>query len=179
VIPVTMAPLFNVVLHQPQIPNNTGNIGRTCATTGSRLHLVHPLGFDMSMKARRRAGLDYWDLVDCREHESWDAFLDAERPPRLWLYTTRSARAHWQASFAQGDYLLFGQENGGLPESVHQWVVDRFGGDHRLTLPMLPVEGARSLNLATAVACAIYEGLRQLDATGEGLWPLGGGGNPT
>jgi len=164
------APLFNVVLFEPQIPNNTGNIGRTCATTGCRLHLVHPLGFDMSLKARRRAGLDYWDLVDCREHESWASYVRAEAPARLWLYTTGAARPHWNAEFRRGDHLLFGQENGGLPESIHAWVDERFGGDHRITLPMRPVEGARSLNLATAAACAIFEGLRQLEARGERLW---------
>lgn len=168
---MTEDPLFNVILHQPQIPNNTGNIGRTCATTACRLHLVHPLGFDMSLKARRRAGLDYWHLVDCREHESWERFLDAEKPRRLWLYTTKAANPHWNAEFRRGDYFLFGQENGGLPEAIHAWVDDRFGRDHRVALPMRPIEGARSLNLATAVACAIYEGLRQVEARDGTLWP--------
>ena len=85
-------PRFNIVLLNPEIPNNTGNIGRTAAATGCRLHLVHPLGFDMSEKALRRAGLDYWHMVDCVEHESWEAFLHAENPRRLWLFTTRSSR---------------------------------------------------------------------------------------
>jgi len=163
-------PLLNIVLFQPQIPNNTGNIGRTCATTRCRLHLIHPLAFDMDEKARRRAGLDYWDLVDCREHASWQAFVEKESPARLWLYTTGTAHAHWHADFERGDYLLFGQENGGVPESIHAWVAQQFGDDHRITLPMQPVEGARSLNLATAVACAIYEGLRQFEASGARLW---------
>lgn len=166
-------PLFNVVLYQPQIPNNTGNIGRTCATTGCRLHLVHPLGFDMSLKARRRAGLDYWDLVDCREHESWESYVRSEAPAQVWLYTTATDRPHWDAEFSRGDHLLFGQENGGLPESIHAWIGERFGSDHRITLPMRPVEGARSLNLATAAACAIFEGLRQLEGRGERLWDGG------
>ena len=87
-------PPFHLVLLHPEIPNNTGNIGRTAAATGCRLHLVHPLGFEMTEKARRRAGLDYWDLVDCREHADWDAFLATERPGRLWLYTTHSTRPH-------------------------------------------------------------------------------------
>ncbi|MHC4991997.1 MAG: tRNA (cytidine(34)-2'-O)-methyltransferase, partial [Planctomycetota bacterium] len=100
-------PRFNVVLHCPEIPNNTGNIGRTVAATGCRLHIVHPIGFDMSEKARRRAGLDYWHLVDCREHADWQAFLAAERPARLWLYTTKTERPHWSARFEPGDYLLF------------------------------------------------------------------------
>jgi tRNA (cytidine/uridine-2'-O-)-methyltransferase len=154
-------PRFHVVLYQPQIPNNTGNIGRTCMATGCRLHIVHPISFQMDEKARRRAGLDYWDLVDCVEHTSWDAFLATEQPPRLWLYTTKSERPHWEANFTAGDYLLFGQENGGVPQDVHDWVATNHGTDHQLTLPMLPDPRARSLNLATAVACGIYEGLRQ------------------
>ncbi len=153
-------PRFHIVLLNPQIPNNTGNIGRTAAATGSRLHVVHPLGFDMSEKARRRAGLDYWHLVDCREHADWDAFLAAERPARLWLYTTRATAPHWEAEFADGDYLLFGPETAGVSEAIHRWVDTSFGPDHRITLPMVP--GARSLNLATVVCTAIYEGLRQL-----------------
>lgn len=155
-------PRFHVVLFRPQIPNNTGNIGRTCMATGCRLHVVHPIGFDMDEKARRRAGLDYWDAVDCVEHASWEVFLRTERPARLWLYTTKGARPHWEASFAEGDYLLFGQENGGVPDDLHGWVDATFGEGHRLTLPMLPDPRARSLNLATAVACGVYEGLRQL-----------------
>jgi len=155
-------PRFHVVLFRPQIPNNTGNIGRTCMATGCRLHIVHPIGFQMDEKARRRAGLDYWEAVDCVEHASWEAFLAAERPARLWLYTTKSERPHWEAAFEEGDYLLFGQENGGVPEDVHAWVTATHGAGHAITLPMLPDPRARSLNLATAVACGIYEGLRQL-----------------
>lgn len=161
-------PLFNIVLFQPQIPTNTGNIGRTAMTTGCRLHVVHPIGFDMDEKARRRAGLDYWDLVDCVEHASWQAYLEAERPQRLWLYTTEGARPHWQASFERGDHLLFGQENGGVPREVHDWVTATWGDAHRITLPMLPIPRARSLNLATAVACGVYEGLRQVGGFGGG-----------
>ncbi len=156
------APLFNIVLYQPQIPTNTGNIGRTAMTTGCRLHVVHPIAFHMDEKARRRAGLDYWDLVDCVEHASWQTFLQTEQPARLWLYTTKSHRPHWQATFQHGDYLLFGQENGGVPLSIHQWAEQTFGPSSALTLPMLPIPRARSLNLATAVACAVYEGLRQV-----------------
>lgn len=169
-------PLLHLVLYQPQIPNNTGNIGRTAATTGCRLHLIHPLGFSMDEKARRRAGLDYWHLVDCREHSSWEAFLDREAPRRFWLYTTGGAVPHWKARFERGDYMIFGQENGGLPSRVHRWVTERMGHDHLLTLPMRPVEGARSLNLATAVACAVYEGMRQISAGGDALWSADTGG---
>ena len=153
-------PAFHIVLLNPQIPNNTGNIGRTAAAAGCRLHVIHPLGFDMSEKARRRAGLDYWELVDCREHQSWEAFLAAEQPRRLWLYTTKSSRPHWNAALRRGDYLLFGRETAGLPAWTHEWVESTFGPEHRITLPMQ--NGARSLNLATAVAVAVYEGLRQV-----------------
>jgi tRNA (cytidine/uridine-2'-O-)-methyltransferase len=150
------------VLLNPEIPNNTGNIGRTVAATGCRLHVIHPIGFDMSEKARRRAGLDYWDLVDCAEHASWEAFLATERPPRLWLYTTRSERPHWEARFERGDYLLFGCETRGVPAEVHAWVRQTMGEMARLTLPMVADPRARSLNIATAVCAAIYEGLRQV-----------------
>lgn len=186
------APRFHIVLLNPEIPNNTGNIGRTAAATGCRLHVIHPIGFDMSEKARRRAGLDYWHLVDCVEHESWLAFLRAEGfrsdpPPSrgepeggealsarkrpgldkgLWLYTTKSNRPHWQADFREGDYLLFGKETTGAPEDVHDWVARNFGDDHRITLPMIDNPSARSLNLATAVCAAVYEGLRQLSLAG-------------
>jgi tRNA (cytidine/uridine-2'-O-)-methyltransferase len=166
-------PRFHIVLLNPEIPNNTGNIGRTAAATGCRLHVIHPIGFDMSEKARRRAGLDYWHLVDCVEHENWEAFLqregfagatdpDRQRSRRLWLYTTKSARPHWDASFREGDYLLFGRESAGVPDEVQQWVRERCGDDHRITLPMIAHPQARSLNLATAVCAAVYEGLRQI-----------------
>jgi len=153
-------PPMHIVLLNPEIPNNTGNIGRTAAATGCRLHVIHPIGFDMSEKARRRAGLDYWHLVDCREHESWDSFLRDENPARLWLYTTKSNRPHWKADFSAGDYLLFGKETAGVPDEIRTWVIEKFGQDHCITLPMAP--GARSLNLATAVCAAVYEGLRQI-----------------
>lgn len=157
-------PRFHIVLLNPLIPNNTGNIGRTAAATGCRLHVVHPIGFDMSQKARRRAGLDYWHLVDCREHESWQAFLDTEQPRRVWLYTTKASRPHWEADLACGDYLLFGRETSGVGDGVHQWIEREHGPDHRITLPMLPE--ARSLNLATVVCAAVYEGLRQAALVG-------------
>ncbi len=155
-------PRLQIVLLSPEIPNNTGNIGRTAAATGCRLHIIHPIGFDMSLKAVRRAGLDYWHLVDCREHESWQTFLESEQPERLWLYTTKTDRPHWQATFKNGDYLLFGKETKGVPDEVRDWVISTFGEDHRITLPMIDDPAARSLNLATAVCAAVYEGLRQL-----------------
>ncbi|MBT8486338.1 MAG: tRNA (cytidine(34)-2'-O)-methyltransferase [Phycisphaerales bacterium] len=154
--------MAHLVLLNPEIPNNTGNIGRTAAATGSRLHVIHPIGFDMSEKARRRAGLDYWDAVDCREHADWPAFLATESPPRLWLYTTKSDRPHWDADFQRGDYLLFGKETAGVPDHVHEWVGATQGADRRLTLPMIPDPRARSLNLSTVVCAAVYELMRQV-----------------
>ena len=171
------SPRFHIVLLNPEIPNNTGNIGRTAAATGCRLHIIHPIGFDMSEKARRRAGLDYWHLVDCVEHESWQAFLKSEgfadatqaenrRSPHLWLYTTKCVRPHWEASFHAGDYLLFGRETAGVPDEIQDWVRQHCGEDHRITLPMIAHPQARSLNLATAVCAAVYEGLRQISVRG-------------
>jgi tRNA (cytidine/uridine-2'-O-)-methyltransferase len=150
-----LEPVFNIVLLSPQIPNNTGNIGRTAMATGCRLHIIHPIAFDMDEKAVRRAGLDYWHELDVREHDSWDLFLAKEAPKTMWLFTTKTAQPLWEARFSVGDYLLFGSEQHGVPQSVHDYV----GEDARLTLPM--VNAARSLNLATAVCAAVYEGIRQ------------------
>jgi len=157
-------PLFHIVLLNPEIPNNTGNIGRTAAATGCRLHIVKPVSFDMSEKALRRAGLDYWRLVDCMVHEDWDAFLESQEPRSLWLYTTKSERPHWEARFQRGDYMLFGRETTGVSDAIHAWVDRTWGPDHRLTLPMVADPQARSLNLSTVVCAAVYEGLRQLGA---------------
>jgi tRNA (cytidine/uridine-2'-O-)-methyltransferase len=149
-------PLFHIVLLSPQIPNNTGNIGRTAMATGCRLHIIHPISFDMDEKAVRRAGLDYWHALDVQEHDSWEAFLEREHPETIWLFTTKSSTPLWNASFTKGDYMLFGSEQHGVPQEVHDWV----GEKARVTLPM--VEDARSLNLATAVCAAVYEGFRQV-----------------
>ena len=157
-------PLFHIVLLHPEIPNNTGNIGRTAAALGCRLHIIHPIGFQMDEKARRRAGLDYWHLVDCVEHASWEAFLLAETPARLWLFSARAAHPHFSGSFRRGDYLLFGKESSGVAPEIHAWVETTFGLDHALRIPMPATDGVRSLNLATTVAIAAYEGLRQVEA---------------
>ncbi len=160
-------PLFHVVLHEPEIPNNTGNIGRTCVATHCALHLIKPLGFDTSEKACRRAGLDYWPRLQPREHESFEAYLRASTvgaPPRLWLFTTKSRSGRgvplFDAEFRAGDHLVFGKETRGLPDELLERYPDRL-----VTLPM--AAGERSLNLATAVCAAVYEGLRQLRARGE------------
>lgn len=153
-------PLFHIVLHEPEIPNNTGNIGRTCVAAGCALHLIHPLGFDTDEKACRRAGLDYWPRLNVREHPSWDDYLAAARPPRLWLFSTKSGRSLFQADLLPGDHLIFGKETRGLPESILAAHADR-----TLSLPMVPEE--RSLNVATAVCAVVYEGIRQSLARGD------------
>ncbi|MDG2054737.1 MAG: tRNA (cytidine(34)-2'-O)-methyltransferase [Phycisphaerales bacterium] len=153
---------LNIVLLNPEIPNNTGNIGRTCAATGCRLHLIHPLGFDLSEKARRRAGLDYWPLVDCIEHASFNAYLEHEQPKRLWLLTTHATRPLWEAKIDAGDHFLFGKETAGVPQEIHDLVKNKWGENARLTLPMVNDPRARSLNLATTVCGVVYEAMRQI-----------------
>lgn len=149
-------PLFHIVLHEPEIPNNTGNIGRTCVATGCALHLIKPLGFDVSEKACRRAGLDYWPRLAPAMHESFDAYLQEQRPGPMWLFTTRTTRALTSdtCTIRPGDHLIFGKETRGLPDDL----LARFP-DSLVTLPMLPNE--RSLNLATAVCAAVYLGIDQ------------------
>jgi tRNA (cytidine/uridine-2'-O-)-methyltransferase len=153
-------PLFQVVLHEPEIPNNTGNIGRTCVATGCSLRLIRPLGFDTSEKACRRAGLDYWPRLDVREHDSWEQYLQAERPARLWLLSTKPGRSVFEAELRPGDALVFGKETAGLPGSILEAYPSQ-----RLFLPM--AAGERSLNVATAVCAVVYEGIRQMLARGE------------
>ncbi len=157
-------PLFHLVLVEPEIPNNTGAIGRTCLVTGCELHLVHPLAFDTGEKALRRAGLDYWQRLTVHHHQNWEAFLAAENPARLWLTSGKRSgppsRPHWLADFRTGDYLVFGKESAGLSEKILGAYADRV-----LTLPMLP--GERGVNLANVAAVLTYEALRQCEARGE------------
>lgn len=150
-------PTFNLVMVHPEIPHNTGAAGRLALATGARLHLVKPLGFSIDEKAVKRAGLDYWEDVDLVIWESLDAFLaQVEDKSRMFLLTTKTKRAHWDAEFQKGDYFLFGRETRGLDEDfIHEHQ------QQAITLPM--VEGStRSLNLATAVAIVLYEGVRQI-----------------
>ena len=149
-------PNFHVVLVHPEIPNNTGNIGRTCVATGCALHLVHPLGFSTDEKACRRAGLDYWPRLGVIEHASWAAYATLHPPSAAWFLTTKADRTVFEATPVPGDHLIFGQETAGLPADVLRAVPP----DRLLRLPMRP--GERSLNLATAVCAVVYEGLRQL-----------------
>jgi tRNA (cytidine/uridine-2'-O-)-methyltransferase len=149
--------VIHVVLFQPEIPQNTGNIGRMCALTRSRLHLIHPLGFTITDRHLRRAGMDYWHSLDVHHHADWDAFRRSPQgPARLWLFTTRGARSFWEASFAADDGLVFGNEGSGAPDWLHATVPD----DHRLRIPHANPD-LRSLNLSTAAGIACYEALRQ------------------
>lgn len=149
--------MFHVILLHPEIPQNTGNIGRMCAYTGTRLHLVHPLGFTITDRQIRRSGMDYWHSLDVHHHESWDAFLESEQGPAgtITLFTTRADRSFWEVSFRPGDGLLFGNEGRGAPDEVHQWA-----GPNRVVIPQYQT-GLRSLNLSTAAGIATYEALRQ------------------
>jgi tRNA (cytidine/uridine-2'-O-)-methyltransferase len=146
--------MFNVVLVEPEIPPNTGNIGRLCLATRSRLHLVKPLGFSLEDRELKRAGLDYWDEVDVRV---WDSFRELQRVQetagRYFFLTTKSGRPYYDVDFRDGDFLVFGRETKGLPQSLLAQ-----NRDACLTIPM---HGTRSLNLATAVAIVLFEAVRQ------------------
>ncbi len=158
--------MLHIVLVEPEIPQNCGNIARTCAATGSQLHLVRPLGFDISEKAVRRAGLDYWHLVEVFDYEDLQAFLAAhpESVENGWLATTKAPRDYTKAAYSPDCWLFFGKETAGLPE----WLRRRYA-DRCVRLPMRP--GLRSLNLSNSVAVLTYEALRQNGfpgLTGEG-----------
>lgn len=154
--------MFDVILHRPEIPPNTGNVIRLCANTGARLHLVRPLGFDMDDRHLRRAGLDYHEYATVQVHDSLDAALAAIAPPRLFALSTRNEMRYDAPRFAEGDAFLFGSETCGLPGDVLARVPD----DRRLRLPMRP--GNRSLNLSNAVAVVVFEAWRQLGFAGAG-----------
>jgi len=148
--------MLNIVLVEPEIPQNTGNIARTCAATGSRLHLVEPLGFDISDKAVKRAGLDYWHLVDLRVWPDLEALFDSCAVEDVWLATSKAAKSYADASvrFRDGCWLFFGKETAGLPRSFCQ--------AHRERCVRIPIRSeARCLNLSNCVAILAYEALRQ------------------
>jgi tRNA (cytidine/uridine-2'-O-)-methyltransferase len=147
--------MFHVVLYEPEIPPNTGNIIRLCANSGSKLHLIHPLGFLLDDKRLRRAGLDYHEWAEVSEHDSLDAFETRVRPKRLYACTTRAQRYYTEAEYQPGDALLFGPETRGLPQAL----LDRLSPQQRLKIPMLP--NSRSLNLSNAAALIVYEAWRQ------------------
>lgn len=156
--------MVNIVLVEPEIPQNCGNIARTCAATRSRLHLVEPLGFDISEKAVKRAGLDYWPMVDLTVYHSLDDFFAQHPAPDLWLATTKAPRDYTRARFRDGCWLFFGKETAGLPLEFREKYRDRC-----LRIPMRA--DARSLNLSNSVAILAYEALKQQGfpgLTGEG-----------
>lgn len=155
--------MLHVVLFQPEIAPNTGNIGRMCALTRSRLHLIHPLGFEINDRNLRRAGMDYWQSLDVHEHADWAAFrASASAPQRLWLFTTKTKQSFWAVRFTDGDGLVFGNESSGAPV----WLHEELGEPMRLNIPQANPE-LRSLNLSTAAGVATYEALRQTELLGR------------
>ena len=147
--------MLNIVLVEPEIPQNCGNIARTCAATGARLHLIRPLGFDISEKAVRRAGLDYWHMVDVRDYENLEDFFAKNQVAQMWCLSTKAPRCYTEADYSDECYLFFGKETKGLPED---FLAEHY--DRCVRIPMRPE--ARSLNLSNAVAITVFEALRQL-----------------
>lgn len=147
--------MFNIVLFEPEIPPNTGNIIRLCANTGCQLHLIEPLGFIMDDKRLRRAGLDYGEWQSCITHADWKTFLETQKPKKLFALSTKGKKWHDNHKFGEGDYLVFGPETRGLPKGI----LDEVGVDNILRIPML--ENSRSMNLSNAVSVIVYEAWRQ------------------
>jgi tRNA (cytidine/uridine-2'-O-)-methyltransferase len=146
---------LHIILYQPEIPPNTGNIIRLCANTGAQLHLIHPLGFSMAEKELRRAGLDYAEWALVKEYDNFELFLAAQKPARIFPCTTKAKQLYSEVTFQDNDYLLMGPESRGLPKEI----LDQFS-DTQIRIPMQP--HSRSLNLANATAVIVYEALRQL-----------------
>ncbi len=147
---------MNIVLHQPEIPANTGNIGRTCVATGTRLHLIEPLGFRLDEKSIRRAGMDYWEHLDVTRYINYQEFLDQNPGAKIWYATTKAKQVYSEAAFGPDDYIMFGKESAGIPEEI--LVTNE---EHCIRIPML--SDIRSLNLSNSVAIVLYEALRQND----------------
>ena len=145
---------MHIVLVEPEIPGNTGNIARLCAATGTKLHLVRPLGFSTDDKYLKRAGLDYWHLLDLEYHDSFDELQAQYSGGQYYFFTTKARKAHSDIQYNEGDFLVFGKETAGLPEPLLA-----ANKEHCMRIPML--EGARSLNLSNSVAVVVYEALRQ------------------
>ncbi|MFT3870359.1 MAG: tRNA (cytidine(34)-2'-O)-methyltransferase [Nibricoccus sp.] len=154
--------MLHITLFQPEIPQNTGNVGRMCALTKTRLHLIHPLGFKITDRNLKRAGMDYWFSLDVHEHADWKAFMASPAAPkRLWLFTTKATKTFWDVRFEDGDGLVFGNEGSGAPE----WLHTEIGESQRVTIPHAN-PALRSLNLSTAAGIACYEALRQVGMPG-------------
>lgn len=153
--------MFHIVLYQPEIPPNTGNIIRLCANAGATLHLIHPLGFEINEKQIRRSGMDYRDMTVVQEHDDWAAFLAAVKPKRLFAVETTGTKTYSDVAFEKDDVLLFGNEGSGLPADI----LSRLEKDHELLIPMCG--DSRSLNLSNSVALVLYEAWRQQGFTGQ------------
>ena len=166
--------MLDVVLYQPEIPPNTGNLIRLCANTGFRLHLIEPLGFVLDDKRLRRAGLDYHEWAAVRVHVNWLAYLEAAAPERVFAVSTRGHTGYHEPSYRHGDALVFGPETRGLPQAM----IEALPEEQRLRIPMRP--DSRSLNLSNAAAVLVYEAWRQLDFVGAGHPGAGlpGAGHP-
>lgn len=148
---------MNIVLHQPEIPANTGNIGRTCVATGTKLHLIEPLGFRLNEKEIRRAGMDYWEKLDVRRYINYEDFREEYKKhpgAKLWMATTKAKHTYSEVAFGPDDFIMFGKESAGIPEEL---LVEN--EENCIRIPMLPE--IRSLNLSNAVAIVLYEALRQ------------------
>lgn len=153
---------MNIVLHEPEIPANTGNIGRTCVATGTSLHLVKPLGFDISDKAVRRAGMDYWKELDLHVYEDFEEFVEKNPGARIYMATTKARKAYTEVEYKGNDFIMFGKESAGIPEEILVKYED--------TSVRIPMIGEiRSLNLSNSVSIILYEALRQQDFEGMRL----------
>lgn len=145
---------MNIILHQPEIPQNTGNIGRTCVATGTALHLIEPLGFRLDEKSIKRAGMDYWQHLDVHRYVNFEEFLEKNPEAKIWMATTKAKHTYSEVEFGENDFIMFGKESAGIPEEI---LVDY--EDTCIRIPMLPE--IRSLNLSNSVAIVLYEALRQ------------------
>lgn len=146
--------MLNIVLHEPEMPANTGNIGRTCVATGTRLHLIEPLGFKLNEKAVKRAGLDYWDKLDVLVYDDYEDFLNKNLGARIYMATTKAHKTYTQVNYEDDCYIMFGKESAGIPEEI---LVNN--EENCIRIPM--VGDIRSLNLSNSVAIVLYEALRQ------------------
>lgn len=145
---------MNIILHQPEIPQNTGNIGRTCVATGTTLHLIEPLGFRLDEKSIKRAGMDYWEHLEVYRYVNFQEFLEKNPGAKIWMATTKAKHTYSDVQFGENDFIMFGKESAGIPEEI---LVDY--EDTCIRIPMLPQ--IRSLNLSNSVAIVLYEALRQ------------------
>ena len=145
---------MNIILHQPEIPGNTGNIGRTCVAAGVSLHLIEPLGFRLDEKSLKRAGMDYWSLLDVHRYMNFQDFWNQNPGAKIWMATTKARRTYTEVQYGPDDFIMFGKESAGIPEEI---LVDH--EDTCIRIPMLPT--IRSLNLSNSVAIILYEALRQ------------------